>query len=89
MPLYDFINESTGERVEFIVPIAQRDAVPGHRRIAVPPRLNTVGFAEDIHSQAYGVRQGLKHMEDTLGRDRIQRESGMSVRDLSAAWANG
>lgn len=87
MPLYDFIDESTGQKVELLVPIAQRDQVPGHRRLAVPPRLNTVGFAEDIHSQAYGARKGLKEMESAYGRDRIVRDTGFSVNQLRQTWA--
>lgn len=86
MPCYDYISEATGERVELIVPIAARDAQPGLRRVAVPPRLNTVGFAEDIHSQAYGVRQGLKAMEDKYGLDRIRRETGMTMPQLQDVW---
>jgi hypothetical protein len=86
MPCYDYIEEATGRRVEKIVPIAQRDAVPGHRRVAVPPRVNMVGVAEDIHSTEYGVRQGLKDMEERYGRDRIRRDAGMSVQQLQEAW---
>lgn len=87
MPSYDYIEEKTGERVEFIVPIAERDAVPGHRRLQVPPRLNTVGLAEDVLTQEYGVREGLKAMEHRYGADRIARESGFSVNDLKQTWA--
>ena len=86
MPSYDYIDEKTGERVEKIVPIAERDNVPGHKRVPVPPRVNMVGVAEDIHSQEYGVRQGLKDMETRYGRDRIRRETGMSLRQLEQAW---
>lgn len=86
MPCYEYIEEATGARVEMIVAIAQRDAVPGHRRIAVPPRVNMLGVAEDIHSQAYGMRQGLKAMEDTYGRDRIRRDTGMSIESLRSTW---
>jgi hypothetical protein len=86
MPCYDYIDEQTGARVELIVPIARRDAVPGLRRVAVPPRVNTIGFAEDIHSQAYGVRQGMKEMEEKYGRARLQRDTGMSMATLKNAW---
>lgn len=87
MPAYDYIRESDGACVELLVPIAQRDAVPGHRRIAVPPRVNMVGVAEDIHSTEYGVRQGLKDMEARYGARRIEHETGMSVRELREEWA--
>jgi hypothetical protein len=87
MPSYEYTDIATGERCELIVPIAQRDQVPGKRRIAVPPRLNTVGFAEDIHSQAYGIRQGLKDMEGRYGRARIQQDTGMSINQLARTWA--
>lgn len=86
MPSYDYIEEGTGRTVELIVPIARRDAVPGHRRVAVPPRVNAVGFAPDIHSQAYGVRQGLQDMETRYGADRIRRETGLSPRQLANVW---
>lgn len=87
MPCYDYIEEASGRRVEFIVPIAARDRVPGHVRVTVPQRLNTVGFAQDIHDQAYGVRQGLADMEKRYGRDRIRRETGMSTAELKKVWA--
>lgn len=87
MPSYDYIRESDNATVELLVPIAQRDAVPGHRRLAVPPRINMVGVAEDIHSQEYGVRQGLKDMEERYGADRVRRETGMTVPELREAWA--
>jgi hypothetical protein len=88
MPSYDYIESATGKTVEMIVPIALRDAVPGHQRVAVPPRVNTVGFAPDIHSQAFGVREGLKDMETRYGADRIRRETGLTPRDLANAWSD-
>jgi len=88
MPCYDYIEIATGKRVEKITTIALRDMVPGHRRIPVPPRVNTVGLAEDIHSQEYQTRQGLKDMETRYGRDRLQRESGFTTRQLQSAWAS-
>lgn len=87
MPCYDYIDEATGARVEKLVPIAERDCVPGFRRVAVPPRVNTVGLAEDIHSQAYGVRQGLKDMENRYGADRIRRDTGFSPAELATTWS--
>ena len=88
MPCYDYIEQASGARVELIVPIAERDSVPGHTRVAVPPRVNAVGFAEDIHSQAYGVRQGLQDMETRYGRDRIRKETGMTAEQLKHVWTN-
>lgn len=87
MPCYEYTEQATGRTVELIVPIAQRDRVPGHIRRAVPPRLNTVGFAENIHSQAYGVRQGLKDMENRYGRARLRQDTGMSLAELKNVWA--
>lgn len=88
MPNYEYIEEVSGRRVEIIVPIAERDQVPGHRRVAVPPRVNAVGFAEDIHSQSYGVRQGLKDMETRYGADRIRREADAPLSELKKVWAD-
>ena len=86
MPCYDYINEKTGERVEIIVPMSQRDSVPGHKRILIPPHINTVGFAENPHTMEYGVRQGLKDMEERFGRDRIEREGRFKMNTLRETW---
>ncbi|HWA07922.1 MAG TPA: hypothetical protein VG838_00495 [Opitutaceae bacterium] len=89
MPCYEYIEEATGRKVEHIVPIAKRDAVPGHKRIQVPPRVNMAGIAEDIHSMEYGVRRGLREIEEKMGTSELRRrmDKDMQPEKLKRVWA--
>jgi len=75
MPFYTYRHNKTGAQSVRLETIANRDQVPGHTRVLEFP-VARLGLAENPHTMEAGVRQGLKDMENTYGRDRMQRELG-------------
>lgn len=86
MPNYEYIEEVTGRRVEMIVPVAERDAVPGHRRVFAAPRVAAIGLAQDPNDLGAQMRQSMKDLETRYGADRVVRESGFSAETLKQTW---
>jgi hypothetical protein len=83
MPFYLYKHTATGRRVRLMKTIAERDRVPGHQRVMEFPT-GRLGLAENPHTMEYGVRQGMKDMENTYGRAEMARQMG-SVAELKRA----
>ncbi len=67
--------------------MADRDICPpGYQRITVPVRIGWVGCREDDSTTDYKMKASLKQMEDSIGRDRMVKESGYSVKQLQDVW---
>lgn len=89
MPIYEYIEQKTGARVELLVPMAERDRVPGHRRlIAIMPSVIIPGQTANPHTQEAGMLQGLRDLEDAhVPREQIEAVTGFTANQLKAAAA--
>jgi hypothetical protein len=65
MPLYRYRNEETGEETYMMRPIAERDTVPGHRRIFEPcTPMPPPGSGPRLTLQAQQVLDGYRKAEE-------------------------
>lgn len=87
MPLYLYENLETGAREERMVPIAERDSVPGLRRVFDPPKLVILGQAENPFDPDLQLRRGLKKMEDHDRRS-LEKQAQFSTDEMKQIWAN-
>lgn len=89
MPLYTYKDRKTGAHSVRMVSIANRDRQPGLERVLEFPTAQ-LGIAENPHTTEYGVRQGLREMEQHYGRAEIQRQlgPGMSLDQVKRTWSN-
>lgn len=89
MPIYEFEDVRTGERVELFRTVARRDEVPkGLRRvISLTGRGPFTGQAIDPSSAAAAVPRAFRQVElSGIPREKIERDSGFSVRDIKNTW---
>lgn len=88
MPLYEYEDAATGERVELFRPIARRDCVPeGLRRVvSLTGRGPFTGRARDPQCADVAVPRAFKELEQTMPRAQIERESGFNTRQIKQAW---
>ena len=86
MPVYEYVKVSTGAVIEFVVPVADRDQVPGHKRITVPRRINVVSGAPDPTLPGQAVPRALKELEGTINHREIARQSGFSTEQMKQVW---
>ena len=87
MPVYEYEDERSGQTVELVRPIAQRDRVPRHlRRRRVPRRINFVTGAPDPTDASVATPRAFRQLEDTIPADRIARESGFSTERIKQIW---
>lgn len=89
MPLYEYENLRTGERLELFRTIARRDCVPRQLRrvVSLTGRGPFTGRLEDPRSAAVSVPRAFKQLEHTMPRERIERDSGFSVKQIKTAWS--
>ncbi|MEW6303499.1 MAG: hypothetical protein AB1705_08520 [Verrucomicrobiota bacterium] len=88
MPLYEYVDTRTGNTVELIKPVAQRDQVPSHlRRVTVPRRLHVTFGAPWEMDVDVQMPKGLRQMEERIGVGRMERESGFTAKQLKQIWA--
>jgi len=87
MPLYTYEDLKTGAHTVRMVPIAERDKQPGQKRVLEFPTAQ-LGIAENPHTQAYGIRQGLREMEEKYGGRELQRQlgPGLSLKHVKQTW---
>lgn len=87
MPIYEYEN-AAGERVEMFRPIARRDCGPkGFRRVInLTGRGLYTGRALDPTSADVAVPRAFRALEATMPRDRIEKQTGFSVRQLKRTW---
>jgi hypothetical protein len=89
MPLFTYTDNTTGAKIVRMVPVAQRDKQRGLTRVPEFPT-GRLGLAENPYSQAAAVRKGLKELEETHGREAMQRELGadLSLETVKRTWRN-
>lgn len=87
MPVYEYRHEVTGQRIELVRPVAERDhCPPGYRRVTVPARLGVLtGALEDAHPDR-AVPNALKQLEEKHSAREIARQSGFTVEQLKETW---
>lgn len=87
MPFYTYTDNKTGEANTRMVPIAERDKQRGMTRVLEFPTAR-LGLAENPHTQAYGVRQGLKDLEEKVGRQELQKQLGpdLNLKHVKQLW---
>jgi hypothetical protein len=88
MPIYEYEEVTTGKRIELFQPVSRRNHAPdGFRRVisTCPGGLFT-GRAADPTSADVAVPRAFKQLEQTMPRDRIERDCGFSAKELKRVW---
>lgn len=93
MPLYEYEDVRTGERIELFRTIANRDRVPAVLKrvlvVGAAPAIGNglfTGQARDPQCAEAAVPRAFKQLEATMPSDRIARDSGFSVKEIKRAW---
>lgn len=88
MPLYQYEN-GTGEVLELVRPVADRDcAPPGFRRVTVPQHLALFGTSNDRKEESSAeaaVPRALKQLDGNTVNAMV-RQSGFSVAKFKEVW---
>lgn len=89
MPLYQYRNKETGEVIELLRSVEDRDQAPaGFERVTVPER---VGIPRGLTSEAgasFKVPRALREIEQgSCGAREISKHFGMPVDTIKKAWA--
>jgi hypothetical protein len=85
MPTYDYQAED-GTVVERQASVAERDSLPGLRRVEVPRRLRIGVGATDEQGPDKAIPRALRQLEETVPAERIARDSGFPVSKLKRIW---
>lgn len=88
MPLYEYYNCETGQMEERLLPLSERDNVPGHLRRVPPSRLGYVAQQRPLPSFDQKNQTALAKLENSIGRQELERQSGYSTRALQEVWNN-
>lgn len=89
MPVYEYRNKATGEVVELVRPVAQRDCVPGNLvRVTVPRRINYVQGVLDSTDADVSTPKGFRQLEETIpgGYRAIEKQTGFSAEHIKRVW---
>jgi hypothetical protein len=89
MPLYLYRNEQTGEEVEEFRKVAERDK-RGWRRL-MPSRIlvHMHGRKEPAPiNMVASVEQGFRQCEEVHGVEKIERDTGYTVKEIKRIWNN-
>lgn len=87
MPLYEYIDETTGRHVEMFMPVGERDCVPTNlKRIQVPGRVGYVTGLTDPTSADRSVPRAFRDLEQTMPAHEISRQSGFTVNQIKQIW---
>ena len=88
MPLYEYEDLKTGERVELCRAVERRDEVPPNlRRITVPKRLGVLMGALSDSDVDRAAPRAFRQLEDTMNAKDIARQTGFSIDQIRRAWA--
>ena len=88
MPLYEYEDVRTGERVELRRPLCRRDDCPGHlRRVMARPAFRMGAGALDPTAVDVAAPRGLREMEEQMGSRDFEHNLGMSARKLKEIWS--
>lgn len=85
MPLYTYEHLETGAREERMVPLAQRDAVSGWRRIFEPSRFAVPGSVADPYDFETQVKRGLAKQASSDHR-KLERDAQFTTSQLKQIW---
>lgn len=87
MPVYQYKN-GTGEVVELVRPVADRDMCPpGFQRVTVPVRVAISGAARDPYIADTQVPRAFRQLEEKVSAREIVKESGFSIEDVKRIWS--
>jgi hypothetical protein len=88
MPLYEYENEQTGEKIESFRQVTQRDQAPkaGFRRVMSRTSCKMGEGITDPTNADVAAPRGLKEMEQQMGTSKLEREMGMSAKKLKKIW---
>jgi len=87
MPIYQYRNPTTGEVIERIRPVQDRDRAPrGFARVTAPQRVAVVRGILDPETPDAAIPRALKQLEHTIDHRAIARGSGFSTRQLREIW---
>lgn len=88
MPLYEYEEIATGNRIELFRTVEQRDQVPENLRrvVSLSGRGPFTGSLPDPRSADVAVPRAFRQLEATQPRDRIERECGFTVKQLKRTW---
>lgn len=87
MPVYEYVDTRSGERVVLVKAVAERDCVPGHLKRVLSAGVGFVGLARQPE-QRDDVFKGLKKCEEQYGTSALVREfgPGWSANRIKKVW---
>lgn len=89
MPLYEYEDVKTGQRVELWRHVDDRDRVDKGLRRVIPLATGRglfTGRAKDPTSADVAVPRAFRELEQTMPREQIERQSGFSVGQIKKVW---
>ncbi len=88
MPLYEYENPVTGERVEEVRPVEQRDNAPkGFRRVTIPRRVYAHRGCPDLKDVDYATPLAFKDMERKgVSTREMEMAAGMSTEKIKQTF---
>lgn len=88
MPTYEYQDTRTGETVELVRTVAERDNVPNHlKRLTVPRRVAVkFGLLAEIDADN-SVPKAFRDLEQTMPAREIARQAGFSIDHIKRVWA--
>lgn len=87
MPIYVYEDMYTGERVEALQTVDDRDCMPNRYRRLMPERIGVIKGIKDPRGAERSVPRALRDLE-LQGKNarHIAKEAGHSVDDLKQVW---
>lgn len=90
MPLYKYRDTVTGETVEMVRRVSERDNVPpNYIRIPIPERIGILGTSSsplDPHTAEAQVPKAYRQLEEKHGNREFLKESGFSTEEVKRVW---
>ncbi len=88
MPLYEYEDRLTGERIELFKPVRDRHNCPPNLMPVISrpgrPRIGK-GLPDPSHADQ-AVPRALREEEQRIGTSELARQSGFSARQLKKVW---
>ena len=89
MPIYEYEDRLTGERVEMFKPVRERYDCPPNLMpvISLPgrPRIGKGGLPDPSHADQ-SVPRAFKECEQRIGTSETCRQAGYSAKQIKKAW---
>ena len=89
MPIYEYENTLTGERIEMFRPLGQKYNCPPDLLpvISLPGRPKIGAGVPDPSNADQAVPRAFREVEQQLGASEVERQSGFTAKQIRKAWS--